>query len=290
MIPVLFGAVCCAAVLFLVVAVRDSNRFVTVEYSIPCREVKKEYRFVLLSDLHNKEYGKGNRKLLEAVNALKPESVLIAGDMLTSSSSGNLRPAWELVEKLAAARPVYYAEGNHEYRMKTDPARYGGRYGEYREKLTDAGVVFLANESVLLPGTGIRIHGLELDRRYYKKGRKTAMDPDCLEKLLGPAAAEEYHILLAHNPDYFPEYARWGADLVLSGHVHGGIMRLPVLGGVISPSFHLFPRYDGGMFREGKSCMLLSRGLGSHTIPIRIFNPGELIAVRLLPDGGEECH
>ena len=97
---------------------------------------------------------------------------------------------------------------------------------------------------------------------------------------LGLAAVGYY---VAACRAYFPAYAEWGADLVLSGHVHGGIMRLPLLGGVISPTLRLFPRYDGGLFQEGGSTMILGRGLGSHTIPIRIFNPGELVVVELEP-------
>lgn len=89
--------------------------------------------------------------------------------------------------------------------------------------------------------------------------------------------------MIAHNPEYFPAYAEWGADLVLSGHVHGGLMRLPFLGGVIAPSMKLFPKYDGGVFEEHGSTMILSRGLGTHTLPIRIFNPGELVVIRLTP-------
>ena len=91
--------------------------------------------------------------------------------------------------------------------------------------------------------------------------------------------------MLAHNPAYFEAYASWGADLTLSGHVHGGIMRLPWLGGVLSTSLTLFPKYDGGEFRLGEKRMIVSRGLGSHTIPIRIFNPAELVAVELAPKG-----
>ena len=119
---------------------------------------------------------------------------------------------------------------------------------------------------------------------YYKKLRKSVMKVSYLNSLLGRPCADEYNILLAHNPDYFQAYAGWGADLVLSGHVHGGIMRLPVLGGVLSPALRLFPRYDGGLYEEGKSKMVLGRGLGTHTLPIRVFNPGELIVVRLEPE------
>ena len=91
----------------------------------------------------------------------------------------------------------------------------------------------------------------------------------------------KYNILLMHNPDYFPNAAQWGTDLVLSGHVHGGIVRIPGWKGVASPNIRFFPKYDGGKFEEGESVMILSRGLGVHTIPFRLFNPGELIVLDL---------
>ena len=121
------------------------------------------------------------------------------------------------------------------------------------------------------------------DRMYYKRFRKIKMEDTYLKDVIGTPKKDVYEILLAHNPEYFEEYAAWGADLVLSGHVHGGIMRLPVLGGVISPKLVLFPKYDGGRFEEKNATMILSRGLGMHTLPIRIFNPAELVVIHLLP-------
>ena len=109
------------------------------------------------------------------------------------------------------------------------------------------------------------------------------MAEDYLNTTIGKTRRGRCNILIAHNPDYFEEYSDWGADLVLSGHIHGGIMRLPVLGGVIAPSYRLFPKYDGGIFKEKNSTMLLSRGIGSHTIPLRFFNPAELHAVTIKP-------
>ena len=90
-----------------------------------------------------------------------------------------------------------------------------------------------------------------------------------------------FQILMAHNPEYFRTYRRWGADLVLSGHVHGGIVRLPFFGGVISPRVRLFPQYDGGHFTKENKDLIVSRGLGSHTIPFRLWNPGELVEIEL---------
>ncbi len=105
------------------------------------------------------------------------------------------------------------------------------------------------------------------------------MKADYLPKILGEPRTDACQILIAHNPLYFEEYAAWGADVVVSGHVHGGIMRLPVLGGVLSPNLSLFPKYDGGRFELGRAVMILSRGIGTHTIPLRIFNPAELVVL-----------
>ena len=92
-----------------------------------------------------------------------------------------------------------------------------------------------------------------------------------------------YHILLAHNPVYFKQYAAWGADLTLSGHLHGGIIRLPLIGGVITPQAKLFPRYSAGKYEIGEKWMIVSRGLGTHTIPIRFNNKPELSVIHLIP-------
>ncbi|MBO6015062.1 MAG: hypothetical protein J6P60_00545, partial [Lachnospiraceae bacterium] len=125
------------------------------------------------------------------------------------------------------------------------------------------------------------LSGLEIGRRYYKRFHKKEMKPGYVSKHLGPRNEEAFTILLAHNPDYMDAYAGYGAELVLSGHVHGGVVRLPLLGGVISPALRLFPKYDGGLFVKDETSMILSRGLGSHTIPIRFLNPGELIVISL---------
>ena len=172
--------------------------------------------------------------------------------------------------------------GNHETRLFLYPEIYGDMGKRYEEELNKIGAPFLRNKSKEC-NDNIRITGLEMKREYYQRFKKKLMDKSYLPEVLGEVKQEKYEILLAHNPDYFEEYAEWGADLVLSGHVHGGMMRLPILGGVISPAVKLFPKYDGGLFKEGKSTMILSRGLGMHTIPIRIFNPGELVFIKLSP-------
>ena len=269
-------------VFFLTVMVIDGNRFHVVEYRLNSDKIKKEHHFVVLSDLHNKSYGEKNRKLLERIDKLAPEAILIAGDMLTSKPGKSYEVAMDLLKELAKKYPIYYGMGNHETRLFLYPEVYGDMGKDYEKDLNDVSIQLMRNES-REESDNLRIIGLDMKRDYYKRFKKYPMDSGYLQETLGEAKKDKYEILLAHNPDYFEEYAAWGADLVLSGHVHGGMMRLPILGGVVSPAFKFFPKYDGGFFKQGKSTMILSRGLGMHTIPIRIFNPGELVSLILSP-------
>lgn len=263
----------------------DSNRFVVAEHRFVDPRIKRSCRAVVLADLHNKRYGKENEKLLAAIHELHPDIILVAGDIPTAKPGKTLTVAVHLMEELAREYPVYYGSGNHEYRMKIYPEVYGDMSQIYEKALSEAGVHRLINDHIFLTEYGINIFGLEIDKSYYKRFGILQMDRKYLSELMGEPAEDAYNILIAHNPDYFPQYAAWGSDLVLSGHIHGGMVRVPFWGkGVVSPNIRLFPRYDGGIFRQDKSVMLLSRGLGMHTIPIRLFNPGELLVVDLEPE------
>lgn len=277
----LLGIIVAAAVFFVVVMAVDCNRFVIREYTCTSNKLRKDIKFILLSDLHGKSFGRDNEKLIKTIEKLSPDGILVAGDMYTAERNEDIRKTAGFVSRLAARYPVYYGNGNHEHKTRMLPEVFGSMYEDYMRKITGAGVVTLINERVSLPACGIELYGVELGREYYTKIHRANMEEAYLTGLLGKADPDRFQLLIAHNPDYFPEYARWGADLVVSGHVHGGLMRLPVLGGVISPRLRLFPKYDGGEFREGESRLILSRGLGTHTLPIRIFNPGELVVVHL---------
>lgn len=268
----------------LLSAVLDSSRFVTVSYEIRSDKIARPCRMVLLSDLHNKSFGRDNERLFQKIAELTPDGILVAGDMLTATKGHDYSAALRLMERLAGSYKIYYGMGNHEYRLQMYPDQYPGMYEGYLNGLQAAGVEPLINESTYLPAWNVAVCGVQIDRCYYKHLRKAPMGNEYLSRILGEAREDAFQVLIAHNPAYFEDYAAWGADLVVSGHVHGGIMRLPVLGGVLSPSLTLFPKYDGGRFTCGKSTMILSRGLGSHTIPLRIFNPGELVVIELLPD------
>lgn len=281
---ILLGVIAILAVFFIIVMILDCNRFVIRKYRCRTGKLKKDVKAILLSDLHSKSFGKGNARLLKAIEGIEPDVILIAGDMYTSARDEDIRTAWELVCTLACKYPVYYGNGNHEHKTELFPDEYGGIYQEYAEKLSGAGVNHLINNKIYRPDCNMEVYGIEIDRKYYGKFQEIHMEKDYVEKLLGKPDKGRFNLLIAHNPDYFETYAAWGADLVVSGHVHGGLMRLPVLGGVVSPAIRLFPRYDGGEFKEGNAVMILGRGLGTHTLPIRIFNPGELVVIELAAD------
>ena len=271
----------------VLVIYHDTHNFVVREYEVTSDKVARDITFVLLSDLHGYVFGNNNDTLIQKITEINPDYILCAGDMFTAhyiNGSIQTKAGVNLLKQLAVKFPIYISNGNHEEKTKQFTREFGNFFDRYKEGLVKAGLHYLENESTDLPKDNIRISGLELPLDYFQKVVKLKMEPGTIEKRLGNIGKKEsqkYQVLIAHNPQYFPEYAAWGADLTVSGHVHGGIIRLPLIGGVISPAIALFPKYDGGKFvRDGKT-MILSRGLGTHTIHVRFYNPGEVAVIRV---------
>jgi len=268
-------------VFFLAIGLIDGNRFTVVREEFELKNLRKDCRFVLISDVHNKVYGENNAPFMKAVKKIDPDFIIVAGDLVTARQDEDMTPGIELIKALGRDYKIYYGLGNHEVKVKEQRDKYGDRFALLKKNTADPNIVWLENESMEIPEYNIRITGLALPLEYFAHFRLKEMEVSYLEDTLGKSDNRKCNLLIAHNPDYFSEYAKWGADLTLSGHVHGGIMRLPWLGGVLSPSYRLFPKYDGGVFRENGAIMLLGRGMGSHTIPLRFFNPAQLYEVTL---------
>lgn len=279
------GAVC--AGLIFAESIREQLNFKVTKYQVCTPKMEsgaKPKRIVFLSDLHNIEYGKENVRLLHAVREARPDLILIGGDMLIGKRGISSGPALNFVGKLPQIAPVYYANGNHEQRMKEDTVKYGNMFHVYRNELSGRGVHFLENESaaVELDGIKIRLTGLELPRKTYEKFTRYHLQKEDIVKQAGTIQEEIYYeILLAHNPVYYHAYKAWGADLVLSGHLHGGIARIPGWRGVVTPQAFLFPKYSGEMTEEDGQAIVVSRGLGMHTMKFRFFNRPELIVLEI---------
>ena len=242
-------------------------------------------RIGFFADLHNNEIGLENKYLFDSLRYRHFDYFVCAGDMVIGSDIGVFEYQKTLVflKKLSTIAPVYYSIGNHEERMRLKEFKNKiSVLNEFKKKLKEQNISVLDNQTIKIikNGQSMCLKGLSLNMDYYKRwwNRKPLSDVD-VKKRIGKK--EEFTILLAHNPVFFDAYDSYGADLILSGHVHGGLMVIPLLGGVISPELQLFPKYDFGLFQGKNSKMIVSRGLGTHTLPIRIHNRPEFIDITL---------
>lgn len=265
----------------------DMKNFKITNYRIKVDKsrfrLQQPIRFAMLSDLHNCIYGTDNEGLVQAVKEMQPDIIMIAGDMVTADLNGNDAAAVSLLRRLAEIVPVYYGNGNHEYEMKMNTRRFGTRYLRYSHNLKEAGIHLLENKSIIreIHGLKMNISAFELPQSYYRRIVLEKLRAADIKERLGTVSRDIFQVLIAHNPVWFRAYAIWGADLTFSGHLHGGYLRLPRLGGVLSPQFSLFPKYDKGLFDQGRHHLVVGAGIGTHGFIPRINNPPELVMVEL---------
>jgi predicted MPP superfamily phosphohydrolase len=244
--------------------------------------------------LHNLTFGKNNQRLLRRIDALAPDFIIMAGDMINKKDYCYPSNAFTLVEQLSQKYKVYYAYGNHEQKLERigrdtssdwtpEQKIYHSTWVEFKKRLNKLNVIFLDNESCIIEhnSSKLRITGVSLEHSYFEFNSSKELKTNDLNSLIGESSSELYQLLIAHNPVYFKTYADWGADLTLSGHLHGGMMRLPGIGGILSPQAKFFPKYDHGKHTQGEHQLIVSRGLGSHSIMPRLFNIPEIIYVQL---------
>lgn len=280
-------ATVCGAVMGAALAARSGyeRKSLSVEEMVAVSDrLTRDWTFVFLSDLHENEFGYKNEQLIAAIDRVKPDGILSGGDLIvTKKGQARMCAAEALLSELASRYPVYCANGNHESRMKWKKEEYKDGYRRYQKHLEKLGICLLEDESVLI-GNEIRVSGLELEPCFYRKaysGKLASMDRGYIEKKLGPVCRDYFQILLAHSPLFFDAYRSWGADLTLSGHFHGGTIRLPGLGGVMTPQYQFFLPVCAGTHEKDGKYMAVSRGLGTHSINIRLNNRPQLLIVRL---------
>lgn len=244
---------------------------------------KEDVKAVYLTDLHGQSYGNHNQKLLAAIQEQNPDMIFVGGDMMVKEPTPDFSVVLALIKELVKIAPVYYANGNHEKKIMDYWEESKDAFLLYKEEMESLGVRYLINDTVAVEckGKKFEITGLDLGLQHYRKfWHKPTLSVEELKRMIPDRKhGDVFRILLAHNPQYFELYAKFDIDLVLSGHVHGGIMILPWLGGVIAPNLRLFPKYDSGEFNESGTRMILSRGLGTHSIRFRIFNIPEVSVI-----------
>ncbi len=224
------------------------------------------FKIVHISDLHNAEFGDGQKYLIDKIEAQDADIIVITGDMIDSRRT-DVDKAVELITRLGNKIPVYYVTGNHESRVR--------EYNELESKLIENGVTVLKNESVKIEKDGSFINVIGVDDPSF------GMSANDIFHTVSELKTDGYDVLLSHRPELFETYCESGAELVLCGHAHGGQVRIPFIGGIVAPNQGLFPEYTAGSYKSGSTEMIVSRGLGNSIIPLRVNNPPELVVITL---------
>ena len=255
------------------------NWLTVTHFTVRSSKISEPFRIVLVSDLHEHQFGRDNEKLAEKIREQSPDLIVIDGDMINGDSE-NADTAVELVRALKEAAPVYYSFGNHEYSYME------AGHEDLTEELEAAGAVVLNYQSIDIDvkGNQIRLGGL------YEYGFETGMQSEeenerAIPYLEEYADTDRYLIMCAHRPESFYPWDmadQWGIDLVLSGHLHGGQVIIPGVGGLYNSLDGFFPKFDYGQYKLGDSDMVITRGLGSNPKMLpRFNNPPEIAVVEV---------
>ena len=231
------------------------------------------YRIAQVSDLHNAEFGDRNQRLLEMLREAEPDMIAITGDLIDSRKT-NIAVALAFAEEAVKIAPCYYVSGNHEARVS--------EYQDLKTGLEAAGVTVLDDARVKIEVSGESITVIGVNDPSFHADYLTS-DATVMDRKLSELSSEDagFAILLSHRPELFDTYVAHDMDLVLTGHAHGGQFRLPLIGGLIAPNQGLFPKYDDGLYSEGNTNMIVSRGLGNSIIPFRFNNRPEVVLIEL---------
>lgn len=264
---------------------QELKKFRVTPYQVVSGKVREEIRLAVIADLHSFSYGKDNKRLIRALQMQRPDLILIPGDLIVTSRVDKYAASASFAQEIVKIAPVIYSNGNHESRAELPDYKEYPAYRAYRRRLEEAGVLFLNNASLALNirNTKLRVSGLEVPLPCYEKKKKMRLEKRFLHSQLGDAATDRLQLLLAHNPEFADQYAEWGADITVCGHNHGGLVNIPGIGSIISSQLIWFPEFDAGEFAFGKRRVYISRGLGTHTFHIRIFNRAELLAITVKP-------
>ena len=247
------------------------------EYEIVSERIPQGFdgfRIAQVSDLHNKDFGEDYGQLLTLLSEINPDIIVVTGDLIDSRQT-DLDVALEFAWQAGKIARVYYVSGNHEARVP--------EYEDLKTGLVKAGVVILENQKVQITREGESITLMGIDdpsfQEDYLFGDSESVARQAIENLQNES--DGYTVLLSHRPELFDLYVETGMDLVFSGHAHGGQFRLPFVGGLVAPNQGFFPKYDAGLFSEGNTNMIVSRGVGNSIIPIRFNNRPEIIVIEL---------
>jgi predicted MPP superfamily phosphohydrolase len=268
------GAALLAARLYV-----DNTLIQVSKYEINSDKIPKEFnkfKIVHLSDFHNYGFRRDNLKMFEIIDEESPDIIVMTGDMVNKYDK-DFEKFLSLAETLSKKYKIYYIVGNHEIRLKKEDLEY------ILNKLKGFGIKILKDEKITIArkSAHINLYGLHIPLSYYKIINRPNNVGKVINKVLKQCKEEEFNILLAHNPLFFEEYSKYNVDLTLSGHVHGGMIRLPIVGAILSPERKFFPKYSGGIYEINSKKLVVSRGLGHSKRGMRFLNKRDLVSITL---------
>jgi len=273
------------ALLLLLILPGFYNALTVQRYTVEAPGLAQPVRIALITDLHSCAYGEGQRELLDAVDAEAPDLILLGGDIFDDDMPDDNTETF--LRGVAGRYPVYYVTGNHEY--------WSGEAGFTRKMtiLEQCGVTRLSGEAATVEAGGTRISlcGVDDPHAWENSNGFTEQTEGGFWKQLAQVAAQAedgvFTILLTHRPDLLEYYSRYDFDLVLAGHAHGGLWRIPgVMNGLFAPNQGWFPQYAGGWYELNGTVMIVSRGLARESTWLpRWYNRPELVIVELQSSG-----
>lgn len=274
------AALIIAALLLIIYIVWGNSAITVTEYTVSSAELPKSFdgfRILVISDLHCSEFGEENAELLSAASDAVPDIIVILGDLL-DTRHGPTEIGTELAANAAKLAPTYFVTGNHEYSERN--------FDQIQKILTECGVTVLRNEHTPLTKDGESITLVGIDDPTFLRNEGDTQNSyisDLMAELipLATEGAEGYTVLLSHRPEFPELFSENGADLVLSGHAHGGQFILPLIGGLYAPGQGWFPEYYRGVHIQDDTTVIISRGLGNSSFPYRFNNRPELVLVTL---------
>ena len=263
-------------VIFALRVIYEINSFRVKKYHINTNKLKENLKIVFLSDLHNCTYGKDNKRISDKIKKIKPDYIIIGGDLivgrrkLVKEAGEYYKNASSLLKEIKEIAPIYYVFGNHETRVKNINNQI---YSEYKEFLDSEKIAIINSEGII--NKDFYFYGFEMEEKYYNYKNLNGI------KIPKPLNRESFNMLCSHSPDIYSLDDSMNYDLILSGHKHGGTIRLPLIGGLISRDFVLFPKLEYGLYEKNNTSMIVSGGLGDHTIRFRFLNKPEIVLINL---------
>ena len=275
----------CIVLIFISIVMCFINKIDVTKYTISNEKIPEEFngfKIVQLSDFHSQGYRNTTEDIINKVKDINPDIIVMTGDMV-SWDIEDIEEVKILIKSLAELYPIYYIDGNHEHLAEI---LRPGKYVAFIEFMKELGVATIKNDYIEIykGDKSINLYGinLPLDGATGLYVNKFQLEKNYVEKTLPEANEEKFNILLAHTPTFIKQYSQWGADLVLCGHMHGGIVRIPFTNiGLLSPERTIFPKYAAGKFKVNGSIMIVNRGIGGSSFDLRLFNNPEITVITL---------